>query len=155
MENYYNGEYARDGRLDGASPSCSTPGRRIASSAPALPPRPRASLRPAIRACQCVGADGAPRGSTGPGGGLAAPVLAHLCLSDTIREVLDVGDDFILGSDWTSRHDQDTGKFYADSHVSLGSWPARLQLHLLPAEASPAARAISVLSHAGLRRLRR
>ena len=69
MENYYNGEYARDGRLDGASPSCSTPGRRIASSAQALPPRPRASLRPVSRACQFVGTDSAPRGSTGPGGG--------------------------------------------------------------------------------------
>ena len=88
-----------------------------------------------------------------PGGGqaLAAPVLVHLCLGDTFREVLsvspmdmDVGDDLILGWDWISSHD--LRNFYVAGHVSLRSGPARLQLDLLPAAARPTARAMSVLS---------
>ena len=97
-----------------------------------------------------------------PGGGqaLAGPVLVHLFLGDTFREVpsvskidMDVGDGLILGWDWISSHD--LRKFYVDGQVSLRSGPARLQLALLPAEARPTARAMSDLSHGGLRRLLR
>ena len=99
-----------------------------------------------------------------PGGGqaLAGPVLVHLFLGDTFREVpsvseskidIDVGDDLIFGWDWISSHD--LRNFYVDGLVSLRSGPARLQLALLPAEARPTALAMSDLSHGELRRLLR
>ena len=64
--------------------------------------------------------------------GLAAPVLLHLVLGDTFREVMsvspmdmDVGDDLILGWDWISSHDL---HHLYDGRVCLRSGPARTEV---------------------------
>ena len=82
--------------------------------------------------------DGRSVRTAAPGGGqaLAAPALLHLCLATRIPS-------------------HELRNCYVDGHVSLRSGPTRLQLDLLPAEARPTARAMSVLSHGGLRRLLR
>ena len=63
---------------------------------------------------------------------------------------MDVCDDLILGWDWISSHA--LRHFYVDVSLRVRSGPARLQMDLLRAEARPPARAMSVLSHGGLRR---
>ena len=57
---------------------------------------------------------------------------------------MDVGDDLILGWDWISSHD--LRHLFVAGQVSLQSWPALLQLDLLPAAARPASPALPFLS---------
>ena len=98
--------------------------------------------------------------ATGGTLGLAAPVLLHLVLGDTFREVMsvspmdmDVGDDLILGWDWISSHD--LHHLYVDGRISLRSGPTLRQLDLLPAGLRPATRALSIIGHGEFRRLLR
>jgi hypothetical protein len=66
---------------------------------------------------------------------------------------MDVGADLIFGWDWISSHDLQ--HLYAAGQVRLQSGPARLQLDLLPADARPAARTLTVMGHGEFRRLLR
>ena len=78
----------------------------------------------------------------------------RLHLAEEVRAAsksdMDVGDDPILG--WDPISSRDLRTVYVDGYVSLRSGPARLQLDLLPAEARPTARAMSVWSRGMLHR---
>jgi hypothetical protein len=98
--------------------------------------------------------------ATGGSLGLAAPVLIYLGLGDRFCESLsvspmdmDVGDDLILGWDWISSHD--LRHLYTEGCVSLRSWPAQLQLALLPASTRASTRTLTVIGHGEFRRLLR
>ncbi len=88
--------------------------------------------------------------------GLGAPVLIHLSLGDSFRELMsispmdmDVGDDLILGWDWISSHN--LHNLFQAGQVGLRSGLAQLQLALLPAAARPAPVALStVIGHGEL-----